>query len=276
MTDILSTIAARTKERVEAAKKKKPLSAMMEEAEKVRAEEAAALGGDGPAYPFELALKKASKEDQIALICEVKKASPSKGVIDEEFRYLEIAADYERAGASAISVLTEPYWFLGSDTYLKEIRRLVKLPILRKDFTVDPYQIYEAKGLGADAVLLICALMEKEKLAESIQIAHDLGLSALTEAHTEEEVRMALGAGARVIGVNNRNLKTFEVDLETSIRLRNMVPESILFISESGIRTPEDIQRLKQSKVNGVLMGETLMRSGDKKQLLSELRGGKQ
>jgi len=169
--------------------------------------------------------------------------------------------------------LTEPKWFLGSDEYLKEIRNTVNLPILRKDFTVDPYQIYEAKVIGADAVLLICALLEESKLKDYLNIAREIGLSALVEAHTEEEVKTALAAGARIIGVNNRDLKTFEVDLNTSIHLRNMVPEDILFISESGIKTKEDIARLRENKINGVLIGETFMKSKDKKKQLAELRG---
>ncbi|HYE69782.1 MAG TPA: indole-3-glycerol phosphate synthase TrpC, partial [Anaerovoracaceae bacterium] len=208
-----------------------------------------------------------------AFICEIKKASPSKGILDDLFPYLEIAEEYEEAGAAAISVLTEPDWFLGSDEYLREIRRVVDIPILRKDFTVESYQIYEAKILGADAILLICALLDPIKLKEYIEIAHGLGLSALVEAHTENEIKDALEAGARIIGVNNRDLKTFKVDLTTSIRLRNLVPENILFISESGIRTPEDIAKLKENKVNGVLIGEAFMKCKDKKRQLAELRG---
>jgi indole-3-glycerol phosphate synthase len=264
MKDILGVIAERTRERVAGQKRIKSYSEVIREAEAISSAEQAE-----PLFPFKAALS--GKE--MSFICEVKKASPSKGIIDETFPYVKIAAEYEAAGAAAISVLTEPYWFLGSDEYLKEIREIVKLPILRKDFTVDPYQIYESKILGADAILLICALMDKPFLKECLQIAKKLGLSALVEIHTEAEAELAVNAGAEIIGVNNRNLKTFEVDLEISIRLRKLVPDSILFVSESGIKTAEDIKRLKHHSVNGVLIGETLMRSSDKNRMLSELRG---
>ena len=261
MTDILSTIAAHAQERVKEKKRQKSIQKIIKEAE--------CSYNDKPAFAFERALI----AESMAFICEVKKASPSKGIIDATFPYLEIAREYEDAGASAISVLTEPKWFLGSDEYLSEIRNKVNLPILRKDFTVDPYQIYEAKVIGADAVLLICALLEYSKLKDYLNIAQDIGLSALVEAHTEEEVKTALAAGARIIGVNNRDLKTFEVDINTSIRLRSMVSEDILFISESGIKTADDITKLRENKVNGVLIGEIFMKSKDKKKQLAELRG---
>ncbi len=264
MTDILNQIVVRSRERVEERKTVKSLIDIAKEAE--------GLCTVNPEFPFERALR--SKD--MAFICEVKKASPSKGILDDRFPYLEIAVDYQEAGAAAISVLTEPDWFLGSDEYLKEIRRVVDIPILRKDFTVDSYQIYEAKILGADAILLTCALLDSIKLKAYLKIAHELGLSALVEAHTENEIRIALEVGARIIGVNNRDLKTFEVDISTSLRLRNLVPENILFISESGIRTPGDIAKLKENKVDGVLIGETFMKSKDKKQRLAELRGALQ
>jgi Indole-3-glycerol phosphate synthase len=261
MTDILSTIAARSMERVRERKEQKSLARI--------AEEAGRLCRINPEFPFEKALKK----QDISFICEIKKASPSKGVLDEEFQYLKIAGEYEAAGADAVSVLTEPDWFLGSDCYLSEIRNEIAIPILRKDFTVDSYQIFEAKLIGADAVLLICSLLDPGKLKEYICLAEELGLTALTEAHNAEEVGIALEAGSRVIGVNNRDLKTFEVDLETSIRLRSLVPDNVLFVSESGIKTHSDITRLKESRVDGVLIGETFMKSQDKKKLLAELRG---
>ena len=262
MTDILNMIAARSRKRVEERKQQKSQAEIIRETEQL-------LIGNDMEFPFEKALNRA----EMAFICEVKKASPSKGVLDEAFPYLEIAAEYEQAGASAISVLTEPDWFQGKDEYLAEIRKTVRVPILRKDFTVDPYQIYEAKLIGADAVLLICAILDRKQLADHLKIAHELGLSALVEVHTEEEVTMALEADARIIGVNNRNLKTFEVDLSTSLNLRKLVPDDILFVSESGIRTQEDIRKLRDHKVNGVLIGETLMKSRDKKKQLEELRG---
>lgn len=221
-------------------------------------------------FPVEQALK----QEGISFICEVKKASPSKGLIAEDFPYVEIAKAYEEAGADCISVLTEPSKFLGSDAYLEEIVREVKTPVLRKDFTVDAYQIYQAKVLGASMVLLICALLDEETVREYIGICDELGLSALVEAHDEEEIAMAVRAGARIIGVNNRNLKDFTVDVNNSGRLRKLVPSHVLFVAESGIKSAEDIRALKEAGVNGVLIGETLMKSSNKKVMLDELRKG--
>lgn len=220
-------------------------------------------------FPFEQALKK----DGMSFICEVKKASPSKGIIAEDFPYVEIAKDYESSGASAISVLTEPQWFKGENAYLEEISKNVSIPLLRKDFTVCEYQIYEAKLIGASAVLLICSLLDTETIREWIKLCDMLGLSALVEAHTEDEVKSAVSAGARIIGVNNRNLRDFTVDITNSIRLRNLVPSEILFVAESGIKTRADVAELENAGVNGVLIGETLMRSKDKKAMLDELKG---
>jgi indole-3-glycerol phosphate synthase len=257
---LLDEIAERTRERVAAKKREVPLTVLAE-----AARERAACG-----FPaFETALR----ANDIAFICEIKKASPSKGLIAEDFRYADIAREYEAAGAAAISVLTEPFYFKGDDRYLREIAETVKLPLLRKDFTVDEYMIYEAKLLGASAVLLICALLDEQTLAEYIALAYSLGLSALVEAHDEAEVRMALRSGARVIGVNNRNLKTFEVNMSNSLRLRALVPDDIIFVSESGIHTDADIALLRKSNVDAVLVGETLMRAKDKKAALDALRG---
>jgi len=258
--NILQEIAERTKERVEARKRVLPLQNLIEMARP---------GGATDGFPFE----KSMRSEDIAFICEIKRASPSKGIIAEEFPYLEIAKDYEAAGAAAVSVLTEPYYFKGDDRYLREIADVLSIPLLRKDFTVDSYMIYEAKVLEASAVLLICAIIDKETLTEYINIAHSLGLSALVETHTEAEVDMALAAGARIIGVNNRNLKNFEVDITLSERLRKRIPRDIIFVSESGIRTAEDVDRLRQHSVDAVLVGETLMRSHDKKAALDKLRG---
>lgn len=217
--------------------------------------------------------KKALASEEMAFICEVKKASPSKGILSESFPYLEIALEYEKAGASAISVLTEPKFFLGSDNFLSEIKAQVNIPILRKDFIIDEYQIYESKIIGADAVLLICTLLDTDRLGEYIRIADSLGLSALVETHTEEEINSALKAGARLIGINNRNLKTFEIDLNTTTSLRHLVPKEVLLVSESGIRKTEDIERLRQSKVDAVLIGEAFMRNEDKAAVMKNLRG---
>ena len=220
-------------------------------------------------FPFEQALRK----EGVSFICECKKASPSKGIIAPDFSYLSIAKEYEAAGADAISVLTEPKWFLGSDAYLKEIAAAVSIPCLRKDFTVDPYMIYEAKILGASAVLLICSILSEEELSEYHAIAASLGLSALVETHDEEEVGTALRIGAKILGVNNRNLKDFTVDTENSRRLREQVPEDVIFVSESGVSTPEDVRLLRQSGVDAVLVGEALMRAEDRKAKLASLKG---
>lgn len=257
---ILEEIAARTVQRVAEEKAAVPLSEMKKRAEALDA---------NTGFPF----RKALSGDEISFICEVKRASPSKGLIAPDFPYLDIARDYERAGASAISCLTEPFWFKGRDEYLAEISNAVKIPVLRKDFTVDEYMIYQAKTLGASAVLLICAILSKEQLSEYLGIAHSLGLSALVEAHDEDEVRTALSVGAGIIGVNNRDLRTFTVDINNSARLRKLVPPEILFVSESGIKTAADIEALRSNGTNAVLIGETLMRSPDKKAALDELRG---
>ena len=221
----------------------------------------------------DFSFEKALRTDDIAFICECKKASPSKGVIAENFPYLQIAKDYETAGADCISVLTEPKWFLGSDEYLKEIANAVSIPCLRKDFTVDEYMIYQAKLLGASAVLLICSILSESQLKEYIAVCEMLGLSALVEVHDESEIQTALQAGAKIIGVNNRNLKDFSVDTQNSGNLRKLVPNDIIFVSESGVKTSEDVQTLRNIGANAVLIGETLMRAENKSQKLAELRG---
>ncbi len=220
-------------------------------------------------FEFEKALKK----NDIAFICECKKASPSKGVIAEDFPYLQIAKEYESAGADCISVLTEPKWFLGDSEFLREIAQTVSVPCLRKDFTVDEYMIYRAKCLGASAVLLICSILDEKQIKEYIKICDTLGLSALVEAHDEAEVKTALKCGARIVGVNNRNLKDFSVDTENSRRLRRLIPKDVVFVSESGVKTPEDVQLLREIGADAVLIGETLMKAGDKRKALNELRG---
>lgn len=217
--------------------------------------------------------EKALKTEDIAFICECKKASPSKGLIAPDFDCLKIAKEYEAAGADAISVLTEPTQFLGSDIYLQETAAAVTIPCIRKDFTVDSYMIYEARLLGAQALLLICSILKKEQLREYIEICDGLGLSALVEAHDEQEIDMALECGARVIGVNNRNLRDFSVDVKNSRRLRSLVPKDRVFVSESGVKTAEDIKILREIGVDAVLVGETLMRAEDKTAKLRELKG---
>ena len=259
---ILEKIAADTKLRVEKAKRKVPYSEICRRAMAMDA---------NTGFPFEKALA----EPGIHYICEVKKASPSKGVIAQDFPYLEIAREYEKAGAAAISCLTEPKYFQGKDAYLKEITENVSIPVLRKDFTIDEYMIYEAKVLGASAVLLICSILDKAELKKYIHICTTLGLSALVEAHDEREVQMACNAGATIIGVNNRNLKDFSVNTDNSRRLRELIPPDILFVSESGVQTAEDVEALRKIGADAVLIGETLMRASDKKAKLAELRGAR-
>lgn len=256
---ILDRLADYARERAAEAKKKIPLEEIKWQA----------LSLPKGSFAFENALKKTD----ISFICECKKASPSKGLIAPDFPYLQIAKDYEAAGADCISVLTEPKWFLGSDEYLKEIANTVNTPCLRKDFTVDEYMIYEAKVLGASAVLLICSILSEEQIKSYISICDELGLSALVEAHDENEVQTALNAGARIIGVNNRNLKDFSVDTDNSRRLRGLIPRDVLFVSESGVSCAENVAKLREIGADAVLIGETLMRALDKKAKLDELRG---
>ena len=256
---ILDKLAEHAKERVAEAKKDISLS------EICRVAMSMPKGG----FEFENALR----SDDISFICECKKASPSKGLIAEDFPYLQIAKDYEAAGADCISVLTEPKWFLGRNDYLKEIAANVSIPCLRKDFTVDEYMIYEAKTLGASAVLLIVSILSETQLREYIKICDELGLSALVEIHDEKEALTAVNAGARLIGVNNRNLKDFSVDTENSRRLRNLIPRDIIFVSESGVKTADDVQALRKIGADAVLVGETLMKAENKCDKLKELRG---
>lgn len=259
--NILEQLAAHAKERVALAEQACPLEIIRQKASRMEK-------GDGS---FEKALKRPG----LSFICECKKASPSRGVIAESFPYLQIAREYQEAGADAVSVLTEPKWFLGSDRYLREIAETVSLPCLRKDFTVDEYMIYEAKLLGASAVLLICSILSSRQLREYLQVCETLGLSALVETHDEGEVDMALEAGARIIGVNNRNLRDFSVDTENSRRLREQIPAEVLFVSESGVRTAADAAALREIGTDAVLVGEAMMRATDKRAMLAELRGAK-
>lgn len=257
--NILEEIAEKTRERIRKEKLQFPLDQLKTLAEKA---------------PQQPSFLEALKKSGMSYICEVKKASPSKGLIAPEFPYLEIAKEYEAAGASAISCLTEPFYFMGSDTYLREITETVDIPVLRKDFTVDKYMIYQAKAFGAAAVLLICAILNDQELLEYRELAETLGMDALVEAHDENEVARALKTGAKIVGVNNRDLKTFKVDMNNSIRLRNLAPDNVVFVSESGIKNAGDIAILERNRVGAVLIGETLMRSPDKKAALENLNGG--
>ncbi|WP_406535666.1 indole-3-glycerol phosphate synthase TrpC [Methanobrevibacter sp.] len=258
---MLDEIVEKTKERIEQAKEIVPLDELKNEVESLEISDE---------FPF----KKALSEDGISIIAEVKRASPSKGLIAEDFDYVAIAKEYEAAGASAISVLTEPYFFKGSNDYLKEIAENVSIPILRKDFVIDEYMIWEAKLLGASAVLLIVSILDIATLKKFLDLAHDLGLSAIVETHDGSEITTAVNVGAEIIGVNNRNLNDFTVDIENSISLRRCVGGDVIFISESGIKTKEDVARLKENDVDAVLIGETLMKCDDKKTMISELKNG--
>lgn len=260
MTDILQTIATKTKERIEKQKILYPLEELKQACAKL------------PIYqdfPFEQALRK----EGLSYICECKKASPSKGLIDEDFNYLQIAKEYEKVGARAISVLTEPEFFLGSDQYLQEIAQEVKIPCLRKDFVVDEYMIYQAKLLGAQAILLIVSLLDTQTLKQYLDLATSLGLSCLVEAHDEAEIKQAIEAGAKIIGVNNRNLRNFQVNVENTLNLRRAIPKGILMVAESGIQSRSDIALLEKSQIDAVLIGETLMKASDRQAKMAELRG---
>ena len=261
MIKMLDEIVEKTKERLIESKKNKSLDEIKNEVQELE------ITND---FPF----KKALSEDGISIIAEVKRASPSKGLIAEDFDYLTIAKEYEEAGASAISVLTEPYFFKGSNDYLKEISECVSIPILRKDFVIDEYMIWEAKALGASAVLLIVSILSIVELKKFLDLAHDLGLSAIVETHDGDEIRTALNVGAEIVGVNNRDLTDFTVNIKNSINLRRCVSGDVVFISESGIKTPEDVRKLKENDVDAVLIGETLMKSEDKKSMISELKNG--
>ena len=219
--------------------------------------------------------KNALSGDKIKIISEIKKASPSKGLICQDFDPIKIAKEYNEAKTDCISILTEPYFFLGNNAYIKDVKKVTDIPVLRKDFIIDEKQIYESKIIGADCILLICAILDEKKLKEFLNLAHKLCLSALVEAHNEDEIKTALNCNAEIIGVNNRNLKTFEVDFNNTFKLRKLVPDDIIFVSESGIKTREDIIKLEENNVNAVLIGETFMKSKNKIEEIKKLRGEK-
>ena len=256
---ILDDIIAKQKERIKKEKEEKSFDAVKREAKQ-------------SPLPENFVFEDSLKNKDFAFICEIKKASPSKGVIVENFPYIDIAKEYEKAGASAISVLTEPNFFKGNDKYLQEVARTVKIPVLRKDFIIDEYQIYQAKLIGAAAVLLICGVLEEKTLKSFLNTAKSLKLSCLVETHSQDEIKKALNVGAEIVGINNRDLKTFTVDINTSLKLRKYVPEDKIIISESGIKTAEDIKVLKQAGFNAALIGESMMRSKNKRQFISQLK----
>ena len=262
MSDILQTIANKTKERIEKQKALHPLEELKQACAKLPIKQD---------FPFEQALRK----EGLSYICECKKASPSKGLIDEDFNYLHIAKEYEEVGARAISVLTEPEFFLGSDQYLQEIAQEVKIPCLRKDFIIDEYMIYQAKLLGAQAILLIVSLLDTQTLKQYLDLATSLGLSCLVETHDEAEIKQAIAVGAKIIGVNNRNLRNFQVNVENTLNLRQAIPKEILMVAESGIQNRSDIALLEKAQIDAVLIGETLMKASDRQAKMAELRGEK-
>ena len=293
--NILETITERTRERIREQENLIPLSQMRRMAEAVLRDERAGTAaeavlreeqtgaaaeadsagerkGAGHGTVDMPAFERALRQPGMSFICEVKKASPSKGIIAEDFPYMDIAKDYEAAGASAISCLTEPYWFLGSDVYLEEIAENVSVPVLRKDFTCSEYMIWQAKALGASAVLLICSVLDDGELRAYHRLTEELHMSALVEAHDADEIERAKQAGARIIGVNNRNLKDFSVDIGNSARLRQLAGEDTVFVSESGIRTPEDMKALCENGTDAVLIGEMLMRAPDRQAALRALK----
>lgn len=260
MATILDTIAGYARLRVAKDREALPLETLKERC-------ASAPAADGAAF------YNALRREGMSFICEVKKASPSKGIIAEDFPYLDIARAYEAAGADCISCLTEPKWFLGSDQIFTEIRAAVSTPMIRKDFVVDEYQIYQAKLMGANCVLLICALHDTATIAKWLELCHRLGLAALVEAHDSAEISSAVSAGARIIGVNNRNLKDFSVDFSNAARLRELIPPEAVYVAESGVSSPADVAALKEIGADAVLIGEMLMRAADKKQMLNALKG---
>lgn len=277
MSTILDTIAAATRTRVQKEKErlstadiKRQCAQAQEEIDRqildFEADQTGRHLGNGLRFVDALA------KPGLSFICEVKKASPSKGVISEDFPYLEIARAYEEAGADCVSCLTEPQWFKGSDEIFREIRTAIDTPMIRKDFVVDEYQLYQARLMGADAVLLICAILDQQKLSRYLEITHELGMAALVETHNEEEIGQALEVGARLIGINNRNLHDFSVDFSTSRRLRSLIPEDRIFVAESGVKDPEDIADVAAMGADAVLIGEALMRSNDKNATLEAMR----
>lgn len=264
MTTILDTIAKATAERVEREKERVSL-AHLKQLVGIAEKNGSQLGSGERFFD-------ALQKPGLSFICEVKKASPSKGIIAEDFPYLQIAREYETAGADCISCLTEPEWFMGSDQIFLDIRRAVNTPMIRKDFTVSDYQIHQARLMGADAVLLICSLLDAPTLKDYLELAHELGMVALVETHDEKEIEQALEVGARIIGVNNRNLKDFSVDFDNAQRLRKLIPEDCLFVAESGVKTPDDVKTIAAMGADGALVGEALMRSTDKATKLAEFR----
>lgn len=273
--NILDEIVEKTKERIEKEKQEVSREELILEIRQKKVQMILNPMAQSETAKTPHSFYQALKKPGISYICEVKKAAPSKGILAEEFPYVDIAKEYKEAGAAAVSCMTEPFYFMGSDQYLWEIASEVDIPVLKNDFIIDDYMIVQAAAYGAAAVLLMCELLDDVQLREYREMAEDLGMDALVEAHDAAEIERALKSGARIIGVSNRDLKTFEINIENSIGLRNLVPEDVIFVSEGGIRKAEDICRMREHKVDAVLIGETFMRSSDKKKTMDEISRGK-
>lgn len=256
---ILDDLVAATKQRLVEEKKQVPLIELKQQAQQI------------PNRDSQTIINK-FLEPKLHFIGEIKKSSPSKGTIVDDFPYMKIAQEYQDAKIDAISILTEPTYFQGKLAYLKEISKTSNVPLLRKDFTIDPYMIYQAKVAGASLILLIVAILDDEELISYLKLSQKLGLAALVEVHNENELQRALKANAKIIGVNNRNLKDFTVDINNSLKLRPLVPKQIPFITESGIKTSADIKKLKRAQVNGVLIGETFMKAPDRVKIIQKFQ----
>jgi indole-3-glycerol phosphate synthase len=257
---ILDTIVAHKQEEIQRQKNLLPLSALRQ-----------TLRNSSSTRDFKAVI---STPGQINLIAEVKKASPSKGIIREDFDPITIAQIYQSSGAAAISVLTDERFFQGHLSYLTTIRKTTSIPLLRKDFIIDEYQIYQARAAGADAILLITAILELRTMQTFLNIAHSLHLDCLVEVHTESELKKVLDTDAQIIGINNRDLKTFQTSLDTTARLRRLIPKDKVIVSESGIHSREDVRRLREDDINAILVGESLMRSADINTKMKELMEG--
>jgi len=256
MSDILNKILAVKADEVAAAKKHRSLQSLRDEVEGDKDLRAGLRG-------FEASLRRKIEAGDAGVIAEVKKASPSKGVLRADFRPAEIAESYARAGAACLSVLTDVNFFQGSNEYLKQARAACDIPVLRKDFMVDMYQIYEARAMGADCILLIVSALDHGLMAEMEACAHELGMDVLIESHDGDELTAALNLKSRLIGINNRNLRTFDVTLDTTLNLLSRIPQERMVITESGIMSPVDVQRMRESGVHAFLVGEAFMRAPD-------------
>ena len=258
--DILKKILLRKHEEIAERSEKLPLDDLKKYAEQA-----------SPVRGFIAAIESKLAENKAAVISEIKKASPSKGLLRENFNPAEIAKTYEANGAACLSVLTDADFFQGSENYLKQARSVCELPVIRKDFIIDPYQVYEARMINADCILLIVAALDDDKLKELLALAHELEMDVLMEVHDEQEMQRALATNARLIGINNRSLHTFETSLQTSLSMLDMVPDDRILVTESGIHTSEDVKLMRDNNIHTFLVGEAFMRADDPGEKLAEL-----